>query len=113
MGPQGFWGSGEKGYLFSGSWGALLIILGELGANLDLGSTAKNKKISLSDSLKCRWLLGAIAPRPPYINVISFQFLNISFQKSKYDCIGAFFLGTYRLIIWREALVIFAHKHVS
>ena len=29
-GPQGFWGSGEKGYLFSGSLGALLIILGEL-----------------------------------------------------------------------------------
>ena len=32
IGPQGFWGSGEKGYLFSGSWGALLIILGELGS---------------------------------------------------------------------------------
>ena len=31
-GPQGFWGSGEKGYLFSGSWGAVLIILGELGS---------------------------------------------------------------------------------
>ena len=30
--PQGFWGSGEKGYLFSGSWGPLLIILGELGS---------------------------------------------------------------------------------
>ena len=30
--PQGFWGSGEKGYLFSGSWGVLLIILGELGS---------------------------------------------------------------------------------
>ena len=30
-GVQGFWGSGEKGYLFSGSWGALLIILGKLG----------------------------------------------------------------------------------
>ena len=30
--PQGFWGAGEKGYLFSGSWGALLIILGELGS---------------------------------------------------------------------------------
>ena len=30
--PQGFWGSGEKGFLFSGSWGALLIILGELGS---------------------------------------------------------------------------------
>ena len=29
---QGFWGSGEKGFLFSGSWGALLIILGELGS---------------------------------------------------------------------------------
>ena len=31
-GPQGFWDSGEKDYLFSGSWGALLIILGELGS---------------------------------------------------------------------------------
>ena len=44
-GTQGFWGSGEKGYLFSGSWGALLIILGELGEQPhtfgDLGSTAK------------------------------------------------------------------------
>ena len=26
--PQGFWGSGENGYLFAGSWGALVIILG-------------------------------------------------------------------------------------
>ena len=25
-GPQGFWGSGENDYLFSGSWGALVII---------------------------------------------------------------------------------------
>ena len=31
-GPQGFWGSVEKGYLFSGSCGALLIIIGELGS---------------------------------------------------------------------------------
>ena len=31
-GPQGFWGAGEKGYLFSGSWRALLITLGELGS---------------------------------------------------------------------------------
>ena len=30
--PQGFGGAGEKGYLFSGSWGTLLIILGELGS---------------------------------------------------------------------------------
>ena len=33
MGPsQGFWGSGENGYFFSGSWGALVIILGDLGS---------------------------------------------------------------------------------
>ena len=32
--PQGFWGSGENGYLFSGGWGALVIILGELGSKL-------------------------------------------------------------------------------
>ena len=32
LGLQGFWGSGENGYLFSGSWGALVIILGELGS---------------------------------------------------------------------------------
>ena len=31
-GPPGVWGSGETCYLFSGSWGALLIILGELGS---------------------------------------------------------------------------------
>ena len=44
-GPQGFWESGEKGYLFSGSWGALLITLGGLMEQAhtfgDLGSTAK------------------------------------------------------------------------
>ena len=88
-GPQGFWGSGEKGYLFSGSWGALLIILGELGSKHILlgikGALPKTKKNKyqasiLSDSLKCRWLLGAIAPRPPYTNVISFKFHYISFQ---------------------------------
>ena len=33
MGAQGFWGSGEKGYLFSGSSGALVIILGSWGAS--------------------------------------------------------------------------------
>ena len=32
--PQGFWGSGENGYLFSVSWGALVIILGDLGSKL-------------------------------------------------------------------------------
>ena len=34
MGPQGFGGSGENGYFFSGSWGALVIILGDLGSKL-------------------------------------------------------------------------------
>ena len=32
--PMGFWGSGENGYLFLGSWGALVIILGDLGSKL-------------------------------------------------------------------------------
>ena len=49
-GPQGFWGAGEKGYLFSGSWGALLIILGELGSKHILlgieGALLKSKKIN-------------------------------------------------------------------
>ena len=48
MGPQGLWGSGENGYLFSGSWGALVIILGELGSKLIileiLGALPKSKK---------------------------------------------------------------------
>ena len=34
LGPQGFWGSGENGYLFSGSWGALVIIFRDLGSKL-------------------------------------------------------------------------------
>ena len=35
-GPQGIWGSGANGYLFSGIWGALVFILGELGSKLIL-----------------------------------------------------------------------------
>ena len=30
--PPGVWGSGEKDYLFSGSWGALVIIFMGLGS---------------------------------------------------------------------------------
>ena len=33
-GPQGFWESGENGYLFSGSLGALVIIFRDLGSKL-------------------------------------------------------------------------------
>ena len=32
MRPQGFFGAWEKGYLFSGSWGPLVIIFWELGS---------------------------------------------------------------------------------
>ena len=31
---QGFSGSGDKGYLFSGSWEALVIIFRDLGSNI-------------------------------------------------------------------------------
>ena len=41
---QGFWGFGEKGHLFSGSWGALANILRDLGASRYLGS--KRRKLS-------------------------------------------------------------------
>ena len=34
LGPQGFWGSRENGYLFSWRWGALVIILGEEGSKV-------------------------------------------------------------------------------
>ena len=34
MGPYGFWGSEENGYLFSGSWEALVIILRDLVSKL-------------------------------------------------------------------------------
>ena len=85
-------GFGELGYLFSGSLGALLIILGELGSKHILlgikGALPKSKKkyqaSILFNSLKFCWLLGAIAPRPPYINVISFQFLYLSFRDIQY-----------------------------
>ena len=50
VGPQGFWGSGENGYLFSGSWVALVIIFRDLGSKLIVlgiqGALQKCKKIS-------------------------------------------------------------------
>ena len=33
-GLPGVWEAGKKNYLFSGGWGALVIILGELGSKL-------------------------------------------------------------------------------
>ena len=37
----------------------------------------------LSDSLRCCWLLGAVAPRTPYINVIFFPILLHKLSKEK------------------------------
>ena len=34
QGPQGFWGSGENGYLFSGTRGVLVVILSDFGSKL-------------------------------------------------------------------------------
>ena len=54
MGPQGFWGSGENGYLFSGSWGALVIILGEVGSKLIiLGSLVNKLQLLLLYGYRC------------------------------------------------------------
>ena len=79
--PQGFWGSGENSYLFSGSWGALVIILGELGSKLIIlgikGALPKSKKKNKEKPPFClifKKILLLLDPRPPlYIrNVITF-----------------------------------------
>ena len=97
MRPPGIleiWGEGLFIFRGLGSTASYFRRAGEQAHTFgDLGSTAKKLKKKyqasiLSDSLKCRWILGAIAPRPPYINVISFQFMYISFVKIKYDCIS-------------------------
>ena len=73
-----------------GIWGEGLFIFRDLAGEQahtfgDLGSTAKKSKNKyqasiLSDSLKCR----------PYINVIYFLFLYISFQKIPIGLYGSF-----------------------
>ena len=56
MGPHGVWGSKDKGYLFSGSWEALVIIFRDLGSNLtvqgDLGRPAESKNEFMKFLLK-------------------------------------------------------------
>ena len=53
-GPQGFRGAGENGYLFSGSWEALVIIVRDLGFGEqahsfgDFGSPVKKLKKNLT-----------------------------------------------------------------
>ena len=55
-GPQGFWGSGEKGFLFSESLEALVIIFMGLGSKLmvlrDLGALQKVKNEFINLTLK-------------------------------------------------------------
>ena len=50
--PQGIWGSGEKGYLLSGSWGAMVIIFRDMGSKLIVlgiqGALQKSKKKNIS-----------------------------------------------------------------
>ena len=77
MPPQGFWGSGENDYLFSGSWRALVIIFRELGSKLIvLGSREPCKKEIKNRALKEKpsfrlifsknlRLLGGSPPAPP------------------------------------------------
>ena len=52
-GPHGFWGSGENGYLFSGSWEALVIIFRDSGSKLIVlgikGALQKSKKFNLNN----------------------------------------------------------------
>ena len=87
MGPQGFWGSGENGYLFSGSWGALVIIFRDLGSKLIVwgikGALQKCKKksplkrkafISFDFFFKSSAPVGK-PPRPPNENISVFTFV--------------------------------------
>ena len=51
--PQGFWESGEDSYLFSGIWGALVIIFRDLGSKLIVfgiyGVLQTSKKLTLKE----------------------------------------------------------------
>ena len=53
LGAQGFWESGENVYLFSGSWGTLVIIFRDLGSKLIvLGFREPCKKVLKKSHLK-------------------------------------------------------------
>ena len=63
-GCQGFGGSGEKGYLNSQSWGALIIILGEQAHTL-AKKLRKNKSGIWRDQSILFWDQGSTGPPPP------------------------------------------------
>ena len=50
VGPQGFCGSGDKGYLCSGSWEALVIIFRDLGSILIVWGILQKVKIEFKKS---------------------------------------------------------------
>ena len=72
MGPQGFWGSGKNGYLFSGSWGSTGNYFRgarEQAHNLgDLGSLAKKAKIRYGKASILFDFLKNSASQTPLVN---------------------------------------------
>ena len=85
--PQGFWGSGENGYLFSGSWGARVIIFRDLRSKLIvLGFREPFKKVLKKFHLKGKFFIsfdflkkifGFRGPRPPLKSPYVFTFVLI------------------------------------
>ena len=91
IGPHGFLGSGENGYLFSGSWEALVIIFRDLGSKLIVlgiyGALQKIKKynsnnLTLKEKpsfclifFKKSSASGGKPPRPPLGNLSVFTFV--------------------------------------
>ena len=98
-GPQGFWGSGENGFLFSGSWGALVIILGELGSNLIIWgiqrALPKSKKIK--KSLHFVWFFKKFFCSDPLDNYICIYFPNNMQRNMAINFLGWFF--SFQLLI--------------
>ena len=56
----GFWGFGEKGFLFSGSWGALANILRDLGSKQVFGEQKKKTFRELRKNKSGSWGEGSI-----------------------------------------------------
>ena len=89
--PHGFRGSGENGYLFTGSWEALVIISRDLGSKFIVlgiwGALQKRKKFNLNNLtlkekpsfrfifLKKSSASGGKPPRPPLGNLSVFTFV--------------------------------------
>ena len=78
---QGFWGFGEKGYLFSGSWGALANILRDLGSQQVFGEQKKKTFRELRKNKSGSWGEGSIfsgsrEQRPPLVGPRLFPYFS-------------------------------------